>query len=78
MNISLTPDLENFVKKEYETGLYASVSEIFREALRLLMSKKSVSYERLAMLRQDIEDGLNDTISYDGHTVMNELMERYE
>ena len=36
MNISLTPALEQFVNDKVATGLYNSVSEVIREALRLL------------------------------------------
>lgn len=36
MNVSLTPELEDFVKDKVETGLYTSASEVIRESLRLL------------------------------------------
>ena len=36
MNISLTPELARIVAKKVESGLYASASEVVREALRLL------------------------------------------
>lgn len=36
MNIALTPHLEELVKGKVESGLYSSVSEAIREALRLL------------------------------------------
>jgi len=36
MNISLTPELEALVRKEVETGMYTSGSEVVRDALRLL------------------------------------------
>lgn len=35
MHISLTPELENAVKKKVESGLYNNASEVIREALRL-------------------------------------------
>ncbi len=34
MNISLTPELENVIKAEVDSGLYNNASEIIREALR--------------------------------------------
>lgn len=37
MNVSLTPDLERFVREKVESGLYNSASEVVREALRLLV-----------------------------------------
>jgi antitoxin ParD1/3/4 len=36
MNVSLTPELENFVNAKVSTGRYNSTSEVVREALRLL------------------------------------------
>ena len=36
MNVSLTPDLENLIRDKLDTGLYASASEVVREALRLM------------------------------------------
>jgi len=34
MNISLTPELEEVVRKKVESGLYNNSSEVIREALR--------------------------------------------
>jgi len=39
MNVSLTPDLERFVREKVESGLYNSASEVVREALRLLVAR---------------------------------------
>ena len=36
MNVHLTAELEQFVQKKVESGLYGSASEVVREALRLL------------------------------------------
>jgi antitoxin ParD1/3/4 len=37
MNVSLTPDLENLIREKVDTALYASASEVVREALRLMV-----------------------------------------
>lgn len=34
MNLSLTPELERFIKKKVESGMYANASEVVRDALR--------------------------------------------
>jgi len=39
MNVSLTPDLERFVRDKVDSGLYNSASEVVREALRLLVAR---------------------------------------
>ena len=36
MNVSLTPELEQFVQTKVQSGRYNSASEVVREALRLL------------------------------------------
>lgn len=81
MNISLTPALEKFVQDKVSSGLYNSVSEVIREALRLLLSKETIPQERLTMLNRDIEEGLADLEAgryKDGHAVMKNLIAKYE
>lgn len=78
MNISLTPTLEKFVQDKVASGLYNSVSEVIREALRLLASKEGISQERLAQLNRDIEEGWNDNEVFDGHSAMEKLIKKYE
>lgn len=78
MNISLTPALEKFVNDKVASGLYNSVSEVIREAIRLLISKEGISQEDLIRLNRDIEEGLNDTIVLDGCETMKNLMSKYE
>ncbi len=78
MNISLTPTLEKFVQDKVASGLYNSVSEVIREALRMMASKDKMSQERIAQLNQDIEEGWNDTVIFDGHSAMEKLIKKYE
>jgi antitoxin ParD1/3/4 len=48
MNVSLTPELEEFVSAKVESGRYNSASEVVREALRLLEEFDSARATRLA------------------------------
>ena len=41
MNVSLTPELEKYVRRKVATGLYNNASEVIREALRLLVSREA-------------------------------------
>ena len=59
MNISLTPQLEEWVKQKVISGRYHSASEVIREGLRLLEEQEQRQAAKLAALRQDIQDGLN-------------------
>lgn len=59
MNVSLTPQLESFVKQKVSTGMYNSVSEVIREALRLLEEKEALKALKLETLKADIQNGID-------------------
>jgi antitoxin ParD1/3/4 len=59
MNISLTPHFEELVKGKVESGLYNSVSEVVREALRLLEERDQLRELRLEELRREIQKGID-------------------
>lgn len=54
MNVSLTPELENFVNAKVGSGRYNSASEVVREALRLLEEHDSARVGRLAEFNQEL------------------------
>ncbi len=60
MNVSLTPKLESYVKQKVETGMYNSVSEVMREALRLLEEHDALKDMKLAALRRDLQEGIDE------------------
>jgi uncharacterized protein len=41
MNVSLTPELEQYIRGKVESGLYGNASEVVREALRLLVGREA-------------------------------------
>ena len=53
MNVSLTPELEEFVSGKVESGLYNNASEVIRESLRLLKEHD----EMRVKWREQIEQG---------------------
>lgn len=53
MNVSLTPELEQFVQGKVESGLYNNASEVIRESLRLLKEHDEVRLK----WREQIERG---------------------
>jgi len=59
MNVSLTPELEQYVQEKVSSGLYYSASEVIREGLRLLREREQLHQIRLQELRQDIQAGLD-------------------
>lgn len=59
MNVSLTPELEQWVDERVRSGRYASASEVIREALRLLEVQEAAKQRRLETVRQKIDRGLD-------------------
>ena len=55
MNVSLTPELENFVQTRVKTGRYNSASEVVREALRLLEDQDKARAAQLEGFRSEID-----------------------
>lgn len=54
MNVSLTPELDQFVAGKVESGRYNSASEVVREALRLLEERDQARSARLAAFNGEI------------------------
>jgi antitoxin ParD1/3/4 len=59
MNVSLTEELANFVKAKVSGGRYASSSEVVREALRLMEKVERQEAEKLGLLRQAWQEGVD-------------------
>ena len=55
MNISLTPELEEMVRRKVESGMYNSASEVIREALRFFSEQEQIREQRLEELRREIQ-----------------------
>lgn len=68
MNISLTPELNEFVTEKVRSGLYASVSEVIREGLRLLKEQEESKRIRLQELKREISVGIKQLDSGQGKT----------
>ena len=58
MNVSLMPELEEYVALKVQKGLYRSQSEVVRQALRLLQEQDRLFEARLAKMRADVAVGL--------------------
>jgi antitoxin ParD1/3/4 len=55
MNVSLTPELEQFIENLVKKGTYASSSEVVRSGLRLLV-KHEAAHVKLQELLQEAEE----------------------
>jgi len=58
MNVSLTPELEEFIEKEVQTGMYQSASEVVRAGLRLLQDENAPKPRFLVSSAVELEQKL--------------------
>lgn len=59
MHVSLTPQLEEYVKAKVATGLYNNASEVIREAIRFMESHDEWIYQmKLEKLKSEVKKGL--------------------
>lgn len=55
MNVSLTPELEKFVEKEVDSGLYQTASEVVRAGLRRLKEERDARQMRAPATLEELE-----------------------
>ena len=71
MNISLTPDSDNFVNSQVADGKFSSPEAVIEEALQLLKKKE----KELARLRKEIQKGIDSEL-VDGDEAMRNIRNR--
>ncbi len=79
MNVSLTPELEDFVNDKVKTGLYNSASEVVRESLRLLRRQDGLEKLQLDELRREIQSSIKQMDAGEGipiETVRERIQQR--
>lgn len=59
LKINLTPQHEEMVRQKIDSGLYSSVSDVVREALRMMDEKDQLEAAKLDQLRRDVQEGLS-------------------
>lgn len=62
MNVSLTPELEQYVNGKVQSGMYHTASEVIREGLRLLKEREELHQQKLADLRREIQIGIDQAV----------------
>ena len=76
LNVSLTPELEQFVQSRVASGRYQTASEVVREGLRLLEereeSRETALKELRAKIRRSVEQADRGEL-LDGDTVFEEI-----
>lgn len=78
ITVSVTPELEQFVRELLASGKFSSASEVICAGLRLLQDRYTVYQARLAELKQEIAIGIEQADRgelIDGEEVFAELEE---
>ena len=81
LNVSLTQELEQFVRERVDTGRYATSSEVVRDALRLLQRHELETEERIKVIKAQLKRGSNQAdvgTLIDGSTVIKQARDRIE
>ena len=58
MNVSITPQMVEFVQQQVASGAYQSASEVVRAGLRLLQERERERQARLEHLRRELAIGI--------------------
>ena len=84
MNVSLTPELEKFVQKEVNSGLYQTASEVIRAGLRRLKEDKKPHPREIPSTIEELEADLEASIGrldrgegVDGKAVFQRLRKKF-
>ncbi len=59
MHVSLTPKLEQLVRRKVKSGQYNNASEVVREALRFMAARDEAERAKLKRLREAVISGIN-------------------
>ena len=65
MHVSLTPELEELVRRKVESGYYGDASEVIRDALRLLAAQDELAQLKLQRLRAALLAGDHSGLAED-------------
>lgn len=81
MNVSLTPELEQFIQSQVESGQYTSADEVIMASIKLLEERERIYKGRFEELRKEIMIGIEASERgevVDGETVFRELREKLQ
>ena len=81
MDISLSPNIERFLRVKVAEGLYDSLNEAINATLGIVLTKECVSQEELDMLNTDIQKGIDDANASNvsgAFEFLDELKAKYE
>lgn len=80
-NISLSPDVRNFLQNQVASGIYKSLSDAINANIGIVIFQTSIAKKRQDVINAEIQKGLDDVKAgrvSDALTFMDELIEEYE
>ena len=81
MNIDLTPQQENIIQRQVETGKYHSPEEVIEVALQLLDQCEQNDVEWIKYIRQKIDEAIIESEknpAVDGEIFINQIIDRFQ
>lgn len=81
MNVSLTPELEQFIQSQVESGKYASADEVILAGVKLLEERTRIYKGRFEELQREIRIGIEASERgevIDGEIVFRELQQKLQ
>lgn len=81
MDISLSPNVERFLRLKIAEGVYDSLNEAVNSTLAIVLTKECISQKELDMLNEEIQKGIDDADSgrvEDAFQFLDNLKAKYE
>ncbi len=79
MNISFTPELEQFIQSQVSSGKYDSIEEVIVAGIKLLEERECIYQGRFAQLQREIAIGVEASERgevIDGEVVFHQLQQK--
>jgi antitoxin ParD1/3/4 len=79
MDVSLTPELEQFIHNQVESGKYSSAADVILAGIQLLEERERIYQGRFEELRQEVLIGVEELDRgevVDGEVVFQQLREK--
>ncbi|MFQ4144589.1 type II toxin-antitoxin system ParD family antitoxin [Chlorogloeopsis sp. ULAP02] len=81
MNITLKPEIEQFIQPQIATGRYAYAEEVISKALKLLEEQDNEYQECVEETRQKVDVAIAELEreeGLDGETVVMQILDRFQ
>lgn len=75
---AIGPHFEKFIRRQVETGRYASASEVIRDALRLLEEREELRETQVKNLRAQLQEGRDSGPGIPADKVLDRLETKYK